>query len=125
MADKNYTVAYKRKRSGKTNYKKRLKLLISSKPRLVIRKSLKSTLLQLVEYDADGDRVVASASSRDLVKLGWKASISNLSSAYLTGMLLGQKAKKAKIGEAVLDIGLNSPVKGSILFAGVKGVKIG
>ncbi len=122
MADKKYTVAYRRKRSGKTNYKKRLTLLLSSKPRLVVRKSLKSTMMQLVEYNADGDKVLASACSKDLTKLGWKGSTSNLSSAYLTGLLLGQKAKKAKVSEAILDIGLNTPAKGSRLFASVKGV---
>ncbi|MBI2135638.1 50S ribosomal protein L18 [Candidatus Woesearchaeota archaeon] len=122
MADKNYTVVYRRKRSGKTNYKKRLKLLFSLKPRLVVRKSLKSTMVQLVEYNADGDKILATACSKDLTKLGWKGNTSNLSSAYLTGLLLGQKAKKAKVTEAILDIGLNTPVKGSRLFASVKGV---
>ncbi len=122
MADKNYTVVYRRKRSGKTNYKKRLKLLLSLKPRLVVRKSLKFTMMQLVEYNADGDKILATACSKDLTKLGWKGSTSNLSSAYLTGLLLGQKAKKAKVTEAILDIGLNTPVKGSRLFASVKGV---
>ena len=122
MATKNYTVSYRRKRSGKTNYKKRLKLLLSSKPRLVVRKSLRSTIMQIIEYNPDGDKVLAAACSKDLTKLGWKGSTSNLSSAYLTGLLLGQKAKKAKVSEAILDIGLNTPAKGSRLFASVKGV---
>jgi len=36
MRKKPISVPYRRKREGKTNYKKRLKLLLSNKPRLVI-----------------------------------------------------------------------------------------
>jgi large subunit ribosomal protein L18 len=122
MTKSNYTLAFRRKREGRTNYKKRLALLKSSKTRLVVRKSLTATMLQLVEYHPDGDKVLSSVSSRDLTKLGWKAAPGNLASAYLAGLLLGKKAKDAKIEHAVLDIGLNVPIKGSRLFASVKGV---
>jgi large subunit ribosomal protein L18 len=36
-----YKMPFRRRREGKTNYTKRLKLLLSRKPRLVVRKSLK------------------------------------------------------------------------------------
>ena len=48
---KTQVVPFKRKREGKTDYKKRLKLLSSSKPRLVIRKSLKNMTVQIIEYE--------------------------------------------------------------------------
>ena len=45
-----YTVKYRRQREGKTNYDKRLKLLLSGKPRLIIRPSLKGITIQVEEY---------------------------------------------------------------------------
>ena len=111
----------KRKRTGKTNYKKRLRLLISRKPRLVIRKSLKLINAQLIEYSPEGDKVLVAANSKELEKLGWKFNKSNTSAAYLTGLLVGKKAKDKGIKEAILDIGFNSPKKGSKIFSCLKG----
>jgi large subunit ribosomal protein L18 len=81
----------------------------------------RTVVCQLVEYSADGDRVVAAASSRDLVKFGWKGHPANLPSAYLTGLLLGQKAKRAGAKKAILDLGLQSTIVGSRVFAALKG----
>ena len=55
-----YRVPFRRRREGKTDYRKRLKLLLSRKPRLVVRKSLNNIIAQIVEYDEKGDRVVVS-----------------------------------------------------------------
>jgi len=121
MNNKNYTVPYRRKRNGLTNYKKRLKLLKSDKPRLVIRRFLNSILVQVIEYDPKGDKVMVSANSRELEKLGWKLHKGNLPSAYLTGLLAGMKAKKSSIKEAVPDIGFSKPVKGSAVYAAIAG----
>ena len=118
---KTFTVQFRRKREGKTNYKKRLKLLLSKKIRLVIRLSLMDVSCQLIEFHPEGDRVVAAAHSRALKKLGWKFHNGNIPSAYLTGYLLGARAKEKGIKEAVLDIGLKGPVKGSRVFACLKG----
>ncbi len=119
---KTRTVPYRRKREGKTDYRRRLKLLLSHKPRLVIRKSLDNVLVQIVEYDEKGDKVVVSAHSNELKKLGWKFGKGNLPAAYLTGLLAGSKAKKKKINEAILDLGLQTSVKGSRIYACLKGV---
>ena len=113
---------YRRKREGKTNYKKRLTLLLSKKPRLVIRKSLNNMNVQIVKYAEDGDLVVVSANSFELKKLGYTLNTGNLPAAYLTGLLAGKKAKDKKVGEVVADIGLNTPTKGSKIFAALKGV---
>jgi len=78
--------------------------------------------VQLVSYDAKGDFVVATAHSRELLDLGWKASTGNLPAAYLTGYLAGMRAKKKGVEEAVLDIGLKEPVKGAACFATLKGL---
>lgn len=115
-------VAFKRKREGRTNYRKRLKLLASDKPRLVVRKHLRSVDIQLVEFSLDGDRVILTVSSNQLVKLGWKFNRGNLPASYLAGLMFGKKAVNLGIKEAVLDIGLNDSVKGSIFYAVLKGV---
>ncbi len=118
---KRYNVPLRRKREGKTNYKKRLKILKSGKPRLVIRIFLNSVTAQIIKYQTKGDKVIAAASSRELEKKGWKYNKSNLPAAYLTGILVGKKAVDARIKDAILDTGLNHPTKGSRIFACLKG----
>ncbi len=120
-----YTVPYRRKREGKTNYKKRLSLLKSRSIRLVVRASLKNIVAQLVDYDEKGDRIVCSAHSRELVKLGLKAGRGNVCAAYLVGLLIAKKAAKNKIPSAILDMGLVPPVPGSRIFAVVRGAREG
>jgi large subunit ribosomal protein L18 len=44
-----------------------------------------------------------------------------LPAAYLTGLLIGKKAAKNKIKEAVLDSGLYPSTKGSRIYAVLKG----
>lgn len=119
--DARYKVPYRRKRKGKTDYRKRLKLLLSRRPRLVVRKTSKHIILQLIESKVKGDRTIASSHSKELKKYGWKGSTSNLPSAYLTGFLCGTKAVKQKFKEGILDLGLATPTKGSRLFAALKG----
>lgn len=122
MKRRKVIVAFKRKRKGKTDYKKRLKLIASNKLRLVVRKSLKNIIAQLVEFHPKGDKVLISAHTNELKKnFDWKFSKRNTSAAYLTGLLLGQKAKKQNINEAILDIGLSPAIKGSIVYAVLKG----
>lgn len=116
------TVPYRRKREGKTNYKKRLHLLISRQHRLVIRASLNNIVVQLVEYHPEGDKVLVSASSKELTKLGWNHNKGNLPASYLTGQLFGKKAKGKKYTEAILDLGLQTRVKGSRIYTALKGV---
>lgn len=126
MPDKQYaktrTVPYRRKREGKTHYKKRLSLLKSGMPRVVIRKSLNTITTQIVEYRPDGDKILVSATSAELKKLGWKMHRANIPSAYLTGLLLGVKAKKKKIDKMALDLGLQTPNQKGKLFAALKGI---
>ena len=117
-----YTMPFKRRREGKTDYKRRLKLLTSKKPRLVIRRSLKYLTASIVEFSEKGDRTLVSASSKELKKMNWKFATDNLPAAYLTGLVLGKKAAKTNIKEVVLDIGLNSATKGNRIFALAKGV---
>src|SRR3989344_6735019 len=96
-----YTVPLRRKREGKTNYRKRLRMLLSNKLRLVVRRSLNNISAQIIEYRQNGDRVVACAHSMELKKFGWKTDGGNTPSAYLVGLLLGKKAKEKGIKEAI------------------------
>ena len=119
----NYRVKLRRRREGKTDYQARKALVTSRKPRIVTRASLKNMEAQMVAAKPHGDVVLAAANSRELIKkFGWKAPTGNIPAAYLTGLLCGLKAKAAGIEEAVLDIGLVSPTKGSKTFAVLSGV---
>jgi large subunit ribosomal protein L18 len=111
---------YRRKREGRTDYRKRLKMLVSGISRLVIRNTNKNIIVQVVDYSADGDHVVVTANSSELPKLGWKHATGNLPAAYLTGMLAAQKAKKKHVEKAIVDFGLQLK-SSSRLYAAVKG----
>ena len=115
-------VPFRRRREGKTNYRHRLKQLKSGLPRAVVRKTLTKTIVQFIEYNQTGDKVLAQAVSTELKKFGWDGSCANIPSAYLTGLLAAKRAKDGKVKEAVLDIGLHSPSRGSKMFASLKGI---
>ncbi|MFQ5919507.1 MAG: 50S ribosomal protein L18 [Thermoplasmata archaeon] len=116
-------VPFRRRSRGQTNYRRRLGLLKSEKPRVVIRKTLSGTIVQFVRFRSTGDRVLASATAQDLRKFDWKAPTGNVPAAYLTGYLAGRRAKAAKVKEAVADIGLHPPTRGSRVFAALQGVR--
>ncbi len=119
----NYRVHLRRRREGKTDYQARKALVTSRKPRLVTRGSLKNIEVQVMVAKPHGDEVLAAANSRELIKsYDWKAPTGNIPAAYLTGLLCGLKAKAIGINEAILDIGLVSPTKGSKIFAALSGI---
>jgi large subunit ribosomal protein L18 len=117
-----YRVALRRRREGKTDYQARKALVLSGKLRLVARCSLKHVSVQIVAAKPVGDVVLAAAHSRELKSFGWRAPTGNAPAAYLTGFLCGLKAKAKGVSEAILDIGLVAPSKGSKLFAVLSGV---
>ena len=119
---KAYTLNYRRKREGKTDYRSRLRLLSSGQLRLVLRRRLNNFSAQLVKYEDKGDKVISSAYTRDLIKFGWKSHRGNLPSAYLLGLLCGLRAKKKGFNSAIIDLGLVRIVKGSSFFAVIKGL---
>ncbi|MAG47807.1 50S ribosomal protein L18 [archaeon] len=119
--NKKFTVLYRRKRNNKTDYKKRLRLLVSRKPRLVVRKGLRNITAQIIEYSPTGDRIIVSSNTREIKNLGWKGGLSNIPSAYLLGLKIAEKAKEKKIEFAILDKGIHQSIKGSAIYALVKG----
>lgn len=116
-----YRMIRHRRRSATTNYKKRTAALKGDMKRVVVRKSNRTITMQVIEYDKDGDRIVASANSNELRASGWEPRC-NIPTAYLTGLLLASKTKDKK-SDFILDIGLYRPVKGSVVFAAARGFK--
>ena len=118
-----YHIKPRRRREGKTDYRKRLALIKSKTTRIVIRKSINNTTIQFVNYNEKGDNIIAAATSKELVKkYNWNYSTSTTPAAYLTGLLAGKRAKEQGITKCVLDIGRYIPVTGSKVFAGLKGI---
>lgn len=108
----------KRRVKGITDYKRRLALLKSGKPRLVVRKTSNNIIAQAVAYVPAGDKVLYTVDVQALRKKGWKGH-ANTPAAYLVGYALGKEAKK-KTPELVLDAGRHTP--STKIFAVVKGV---
>jgi large subunit ribosomal protein L18 len=112
----------RRRRAGLTDYRKRLKLVKSGLERLVVRRTNRRIIAMLVKSKAGGDETLVSATSDVLSKFGWKASFKSIPAAYLTGFLLGKKALEKEVEKAIVDFGVHRSVKGSRLYAVVKGV---
>lgn len=116
-----YHVPYRRRREGKTDFRKRLRHLKSGLPRLVVRRTLTKTIVQVAEYNPDGDRILAQATSPELTKMGWSASTSTLPAAYLTGLLAAKRATAAGIEVAIMDGGLGKPTTGGKVYGALQG----
>ena len=116
-----YKVAFRRRREGKTNYAARMKLVDLNKSRFVVRVSNTNVTVQIINVGENGDETIVSAHSKELQKMGWLGGTSNTSASYLTAYLCGKKALDKGVKVAVLDIGLKPSIRGSKIFAAVKG----
>jgi large subunit ribosomal protein L18 len=116
-----FRVAFRRRREGKTNFAKRLALVKSGKPRMVVRRSNTGIVVQFIEFDPKGDRTLLTVNGKHLSKQYQWPSKRNVWTAYLTGLMAGKLAQKKGVSDFVLDIGMYTPSKGSILFAALKG----
>jgi large subunit ribosomal protein L18 len=115
-------VPFRRRREGRTDYRRRLGLLRSGETRIVVRRTATNVIVQFVDWAETGDAVKATAVAQELKSMGWEGSPKNTPAAYLTGLLAGRRAKAAGVESAVLDIGRHVPTKGSRVFAALKGV---
>tara|TARA_Y100000310_G_scaffold216080_1_gene217066 strand:+ start:3497 stop:4009 length:513 start_codon:yes stop_codon:yes gene_type:complete len=119
----------RRRKENKTDYKLRLGLLKSGKPRIVIRKTNKYFIVQAVESHEAQDKVIAGITSKDLMKNGWgeklKGSLKSLPAGYLTGLLFAKlfakKINNEKTG-FILDLGMVRTINGNRIYAVVKGL---
>lgn len=64
--------------------------------------SSENVLVQIHEPKKEGDKILASAHSRALLKKGWKGSRKSVPACYLTGYLAGKKAVQNGLQDAVL-----------------------
>lgn len=114
-----------RRRSNKTDYKKRLGMLKSGKPRLVFRKTGKHVIAQYVSSSETKDRVEIGFNSKQLLKYGWpkelSGSLKSLPAAYLTGLLIGKRILKEKKETPIIDLGMLRTIHKSKIFAFIKG----
>ena len=117
----NYKVAFRRRRQGKTDYKARMNLVDYDKSRLVVRVSNAHANVQVIDDAPEGDITVASAVSKQLSQFGYLGHTNNISAFYLTAYLCAKRALAAGVENVILDIGLKSPIKGSKIFAALKG----
>ncbi len=117
-----HRIQFRRRREHRTNYRQRLKLLLSQKPRVVVRKSPRHMRVQLISPSEKGDVVLASATSTELQKFGYEGATGNTPTAYLTGLLFGLRALKKGHKNGVLDIGLHSSRSGTRIYATLKGI---
>ena len=115
----------RRRLASKTDYKARLSLLKSGKARLIIRKTNRYIIAQIVSSDSAQDKVVCGVTSKILLSKGlpseFSGSLKSLGAAYLTGFLLGKKALSSGIKEAILDSGMYINVRNSRIYAALKG----
>jgi large subunit ribosomal protein L18 len=116
-----YRVPFRRRREGKTNYHRRLKLIISRQPRMVVRKSNRYIRLQLITAEKEGDRTHVAASSSELPGYGYSGGLANAPAAYLTGLLFGRRAVEAGYDEMILDKGLQRQVAAGTIYAALRG----
>ncbi len=114
---------FRRRRSGSTDYRARRKMVTATEPLLAVRVSSKNVTAQFIRPDVKGDRVLSSAHSRNLRKLGWKGSLKSIPACYLLGLYAGKRAHEEGVEHAFLYNGLTKFVSGSRLSAVVKGVK--
>lgn len=82
--------------------------------------SNENMLVQIHAPELAGDKVIASAHSRFLLKNGWKGSRKSVSAAYLTGYFAGKKAMGKGVKDAILYSGTDSYTQR--MAAALKGV---
>ena len=124
MPSNQYIHIFRRRREGKTDYRKRKGIILGKTPFVCVHVSGKYIYSQVLKPSATGDLTVAAASSRDLVKkFGWKGSTKSLPSAYLTGYYLGHLAGEKSLKEAVVYSGVGRFVHGSRIASLISGAK--
>ncbi len=122
---RNQRLRFKRRRTAETDYHRRMRMLKGDSPRAVVRVSNTQVICQLVSYQPDGDRVLASATGKNLVdnhKWPADASRKSIPACYLAGMAMAKSAIGSGHKEAILDIGLSASSKGGRVYAALKGM---
>jgi large subunit ribosomal protein L18 len=116
----------RRRREGRTDYMKRFKLLKSSSPRIIFRKTNRYIIAQYVTSKEAQDKIEIGITSKDLKKFGWPAefegSLKSIPAAYLTGLLIGKEIIKKKLKTPIVDFGMTRVLSKNRGFAFLKGI---
>ncbi len=117
---------FNRRREGKTDYSRRIKLLRGRSPRIVFRKTNKYIIAQYIVTKEAKEKIEIGITSRELKKYGWPkvfdGSLRSISASYLTGYLIGKKILKDKKQIPILDIGMTSPIHKTAPYAFLRGL---
>ena len=113
---------FRRRRQGKTDYRRRLKLIKSEMPRASVRITNTKIKVQIIEFSMKGDLILASATSKQLNGYGWSESSKSIPASYLAGYLAGKRSVKNGVKKAVLDVGRADTTPGGRIFASLKGL---
>jgi len=100
-----YSKILRRLREEKTNYRRRSAMLRGRRDYITVKISNENCQVQIHKPELTGDKVIASAHSRFLLKKGWNGSRKNIPAAYLTGYLAGKKAQIKGVKDAILYSG--------------------
>ncbi|KAK0635895.1 60S ribosomal protein L5 [Bombardia bombarda] len=99
-----FQTKYKRRRSGKTDYYARKRLITQAKNkynapkyRLVVRFTNRDIIMQIVTSEISGDKVFCAAYSHELRAYGIEHGLTNWAAAYATGLLIARRVLK-KLG---------------------------
>ena len=116
----------RRRQQHKTDYKTRLNLLKSEKPRLVFRRTNRYLIVQYIESEEAKDKIVFGLTSKVLLKHGWpkgfKGSLKSIPAAYLIGYFVGKKIIKEKLDVPVTDFGMLRTIHKTKTFGFLKGL---
>ncbi|MGI0091865.1 MAG: 50S ribosomal protein L18 [Nitrososphaerales archaeon] len=119
-----YVHIFRRRREGKTDYRKRRGIIVGKQPFLSVRVSGRYIYAQVLRPTPSGDLTICSASSRDLTKkFGWRGSSKNLPGAYLTGFYLGQLAQVSSVKSVIVYSGVGRFIHGSRIASVIDGAK--
>lgn len=113
----------RRRRECKTDYALRVGMLKSSVPRIIIRRTNRYFIVQIVESLEAQDKVIFGTTSKDLLDYGWSeknaGSLKSIAAGYMTGFLV---AKKVKSGSFIIDLGMTINHKGGRMFSVIAGL---
>ncbi|MBI2044022.1 50S ribosomal protein L18 [Candidatus Pacearchaeota archaeon] len=116
----------RRRKEFKTDYGKRLELLKSRRPRLVLRKTNRYIIGQYVTSKETQDKIEIGVNSKDLLAHGWPSefqnSLKSIPASYLTGFLIGKKIIKSEMESPIADFGMMRAIQKSKIYSFVKGV---
>ena len=115
-----FSMPFRRRREGKTNYAKRLAFIKGGQTRMVVRRSSRGFTIQFVNYSEKGDQTVYSMHSSALKEACGFPAKCNTPTAYLAGFYAGKKAMEKGIKSAIADINTTAS-RGAVVFAAVKG----